>query len=296
MDEFEDTETTLHWSPGKRGCAEYALVLRSVGIGCEVSPLDGGFALVVAADDAARAREQIELYRRENPARPRRFASPSELARKVSEGLNCAFIYGAVLLLVDVLQRRGAFGLDWWQAGLARADLIRQGEWWRTVTALSLHGDGHHLIGNLIFGTVFGFLAGLRLGWGTAWLGMILAGALGNAVNALVRAPGHSSVGASTAVFAALGMLAVTAWIGWERPINRWAPLGGGVALLAFVGMGGERTDIVAHVAGFATGGLLGALLAGFETRLERLLRHQLALGAAGVGLLAIAWWAALAG
>jgi hypothetical protein len=156
------------------------------------------------------------------------------------------------ILVMDLLQRHRAFGLDWWEAGMSRAGLIRDGEWWRTLTALSLHADPLHLVGNLVFGLVFGFLTGQLLGWGLAWSGMLLAGALGNALNALIHSPSHASIGASTAVFATLGILAAYSWKQRRHLVNRWLPFGGGVALLAFLGMGGGRTDIFAHVTGFA--------------------------------------------
>ena len=38
----------------------------------------------------------------------------------------------------------------------------------------------------------------------------------------------------------------------WRGGVRRWAPLGGGIMLLVFLGFSGERTDIGAHVAGFA--------------------------------------------
>ncbi|MCZ6588570.1 MAG: hypothetical protein O7B24_11560 [Alphaproteobacteria bacterium] len=38
------------------------------------------------------------------------------------------------------------------------------------------------------------------------------------------------------------GILAAYTWKRWRTPINRGGPLGGGVAFLAFLGMGGERT------------------------------------------------------
>jgi membrane associated rhomboid family serine protease len=290
VDDPQSDSWTLHWSRARQGCAEYALVLRSVGIGCEVRPLDGGFALVVAPWDAERAREQLELYRHENPVRPARF----EPRRKAADGLICASLYGTAILVVDVLQDHQAFSFDWLEAGKAQAGLIRQGEWWRTLTALSLHADSVHLAGNLVFGLVFGFLAGQLLGWGLAWCAMLLAGALGNALNAFLQGPGHTSVGASTAVFAAVGILAFYAWKHRESPVNRWVPLGGGIALLAFLGMGGERTDIAAHLTGFASGGLLGALLASLDHRLALLVRHQLALGLGALALFAAAWSAAL--
>jgi membrane associated rhomboid family serine protease len=292
VDDIQSDSWTLYRSQSRKVCAEYALVLRSVGIGCEVRPLDGGFELVVRFEDAERAREQLALYRHENPARPARF----EPRRKVADGLICAALYGTAILTVDILQDHQVFAFDWLQEGRAQARLIGQGEWWRTVTALSLHADSVHLAGNLVFGLVFGFLAGQLLGWGLAWAAMLLGGTLGNAINALVQAPTHTSVGASTAVFAAVGILAFYAWRRRESPVNRWVPLGGGIALLAFLGMGGERTDIAAHLTGFGSGGLLGALFASLNHRLAFLVRHQTALGLAALALLAAAWTAAFLG
>jgi len=43
----------------------------------------------------------------------------------------------------------------------------------------------------------------------------------------------------------------------------RWAPLVGGVVLLAWFGTGDQKTDIVAHLTGFLAGTGLGALLPG---------------------------------
>ncbi len=286
MDEPLREPVTLYFSPARRRCAEYELVLRAVGIACEVLPMEGGFALIVAGRDAVRGREQLSLYQAENPPRPPRL----DPRHRLGDGINCASLYGATILILDVMQRHQAFQLDWWQAGMAQAWSIRDGEWWRTLTALGLHGDPVHLIGNLLFGIAFAFLAGQLLGWGLAWCGLLLAGALGNALNALIQPATHTSVGASTAVFAALGIIAFHAWRGRHRTINRWVPVGGGIALLAFLGMGGERTDILAHVAGFCAGGLLGVLLVRFEDRLARLLRHQLALAMAGLALFVTAW------
>ena len=225
-------------------------MLRAVGIRCDVLPLENEFALFVHARDADRAQKQLELYLHENRVRSPRF----DPRLGVYDGLKCACLYGVTILLMDLLQRHQAFSLDWWDAGKSHAGLIQQGEWWRTFTALSLHADPVHLLGNLIFGVLFSFLAGQRLGWGLAWAGMLLAGALGNALNAFIQLPGHMSIGASTAVFATLGILSSYCWKQRQHRINRWVPVGSGIALLAFLGMGGERTDIFAHLAGFGRG------------------------------------------
>jgi len=281
----------LYGSRSKRRCTEYALVLQAMGIRCEVLPRDAdGFALAVHARDADRALLQLRLYRQEQRGWPYRFESRPGLY----DGLVCACLYGVTILLFDMLQGSRAFGLDWWGAGLSQAGLIRAGEWWRAVTALALHADAVHLVGNLAFGLMFGFFTGGLLGWGLAWSGMLLAGALGNALNAFVQAAGHTSVGASTSVFAAVGILAAYAWKRRGPRINRWVPLGGGVALLAFIGMGGERTDILAHVAGFGSGCLLGLVFGALEARAPLAAWAKHAAGLAASLLFALAWTLAL--
>lgn len=280
----------LYGSRSRTRCMEFALVLEAAGIRCDVLPRDGKFALMVHARDADPAREELRLYRQDHRARPVRF----DTRLGVHDGLVTASLYGVTILLFDILQRNHAFSLDWWRAGLSHAGLIRDGEWWRAVTALSLHADTIHLVGNLVFGILFGFLAGGVLGWGLALSGMLLAGALGNALNALVQAPGHTSVGASTAVFAAVGILAAYAWKRRQTRINRWVPLGGGVALLAFLGMSGERTDILAHVTGFASGCLFGLVFGTLEMRSLLAAWHRHALGLAAFLVFCLAWAVAL--
>jgi membrane associated rhomboid family serine protease len=245
---------------------------------------------VVRARDADRALEQLGLYLHENPVKP----APFDPRLGVYDGLICASLFGVTLLLIDILQRHQAFGLDWLRAGLSHAGLIQEGQWWRAVTALGLHADTVHLAGNLVFGLVFSFFAGRLLGWGLAWSGMLLAGALGNALNGFVQAAGHTSVGASTAVFATLGILAAYTWKRRGPRINRWAPLGSGVALLAYLGMGGERTDIFAHVAGFGSGCLFGFLFGVLETRALLAPWHKHTLGLAATLVFVLAWTLAL--
>jgi rhomboid protease GluP len=72
---------------------------------------------------------------------------------------------------------------------------------------LSLHADPLHLMSNLASGVIFGIFVAQILGSGVAWLTILLAGALGNALNALVQSPEHTATGASTAIFGALGIL-----------------------------------------------------------------------------------------
>ena len=66
--------------------------------------------------------------------------------------------------------------------------------------------------------------------------------------------------------------------------------------LLVFLGFGGERTDIGAHVAGFAMGGVIGFAFAPAAARLAYHSRAQWVAGALACGLFSLAWLLALRG
>ncbi len=269
-----------------------ALVLAAVGIASRLAPVEGRIGLFVAASDAARARQELREYRRENPSR----REPP--LRPAGEGVDAALAYAAVLVVVFVADSRHLFGIDWSAAGYAGAGRILGGEWWRAFTALSLHADFGHLASNVVAGGVLGVLLGQALGPGLAWLIVFLAGGLGNAVNAAFQPAAHAAVGASTAVFAALGLLSALMWRRtlprWRRGLRRWLPLAAGVALLAFLGTGGERTDIGAHFAGFAVGVAGGVALHLAGERLPAGRRAQYACGAAAIALFGVTWGLAL--
>jgi rhomboid protease GluP len=181
---------------------------------------------------------------------------------------------------------------------------IIAGEWWRSVTALTLHRDFGHFLANLGFGLLFAGFLQQRLGGGVAWLGILLSGALGNFVNAwFYKSELHSSIGASTAVFGGLGMLMAWEFIArWRIPHTRhwWqlvVPLGGGLALLAYLGSGDEsgatRTDYMAHFWGFMWGAFLGVIFA-LMRRPTPMIQGTCATVALILPL--IAWWLASAG
>jgi membrane associated rhomboid family serine protease len=218
--------------------------------------------------------------------------------RQRADGWNGVLGFVAVLALMAVLQQRHAFGIDWFAVGKTHAGGIRQGEWWRTVTALTLHADLEHVLSNLVIGGLVGLFAGQSLGSGLAWCSILIAGALGNFLNAWVHAAEHTSVGASTAVFAALGLLAAHAW--WQRRtlrtarLERWGPIVGGVVLLSFLGTGGGRTDVAAHVFGFLCATPFGVLCGKPGVGAMSSPRTQFLLGLTALTILAVAWALAL--
>ena len=79
-----------------------------------------------------------------------------------------------------------------------------------------------------------------------------------------------------------------------ETALKRWSPIIGGVLLLALLGVGGERTDVLAHITGFVAGLLTGWV--GCRVPDNRLAsgRVQKTAGGTALGIVVIAWLAAL--
>lgn len=271
----------------KRSEAKHAaLALHSMDIPSAILP--GGHEWIVAApfELHEQAAAQIDLYRNENQNWPPRRAAMEVL----SDGSIATMLYVAVLFFIFAFDRIEAFGGDWARAGIADAARIRDGAWWRAVTALTLHVDIHHLLGNLLFGSIFLVVACQILGTPRALLSMVLAGALGNLANAWIQLPTHTSVGASTAVFGAVGLVAAATWRVHRttRPGLSVVPLLVGVFFLGYLGMGEGRVDVGAHATGFLAGLLIGALRGG-QQGVKSIQREKL-LAWATPGILIASW------
>lgn len=295
-----DSWVVVHASRHRRYCRDLALVLDAVDIPNMIADGEHDAALLlVPSGQVDRARRELHLYEAENPAQVP--AAPPPLH---GFGVPGVFSYAVVLLVCFAGQQQYWFGADWVAAGALDGVAIRNGEWWRVFTALTLHGDAGHLAANLVFGAFFGAVAGQYLGSGLAWAAIVLAAAAGNMLDILLLPPMHRALGASTAVFAALGLVGAFVWAsgshlaarwrpGWAR---RWAPVIGAVVLLAYIGTGDENTDVVAHLTGFAMGFAAGIALGLRLPAVLRTPRVQLALGAGVLIVLSTCWWLVLKG
>ena len=275
-------------------CFEYALVLEAQEIPYERVASDGEWLLVVAPPLAQAAAEELTRYAAERAVRRE---VPAPFVPFAGSAMGAA-VYAFVLILVAYCAGIELFGIDWLSAGALESKAGAAGEWWRAVTALTLHLDQEHLLGNLLFGIGIGVLAGRMFGPGCAWLGILLSGATANLVDMLVSPSGHRAVGASTAVFAALGLLAGFGW-GERRKLRdrrfyRWAPLFSGVCLLALLGAGTEHVDVLGHLLGFTSGTAVGWIFAHAGLPRTRSAALQRTTGAIAALLLGGAWFLAL--
>ena len=271
-------------------------MLTAVGVPNEFDHAEGYYRLWVEAPSVPEARTQLERYQLETRASAPAPAPPPVHLYPYA-WIGC-IVYASTLLAVAEAVSRGIGRLDAFELGELNAVRVQSGEWWRAWTALTLHLDPAHLAANGGAGIWFGYLAGRLTGPGVAWLLIVTAAAGANLFEALLSPPPYRSVGASTAVFAALGMAAAYTWRERyhlaQRWSLRWGPLVAGTVLLGWTGTEGEHTDVFAHLAGFAIGGLLGALAALPSSR--RIIEHtpQWLVGLLALGSVLGAWARAL--
>ena len=273
----------------------YALVLSARGISSVIFHEAGGYCLSVSSEDAEQATDEITAYNSENLDQ----STQGKRLRSTPPNIEFLLSYWAILLFFFAAARNNALSIDWLGIGSPQAGLIRAGQWWRLVTALFLHESGLHLLSNLAFGTLFLLLLSQVLGPGVAALAVIAGGAAGNALDILVRPASHTMIGASTAIFAGIGLLSALRY-NWRpgRPLfssmRGLAPIGGGIMLLAFLGFSGEQTDVLAHVFGFGSGLVLGFALATLDRLWSANAHAQVWSAWTAAGIAAVAWLCAI--
>jgi len=272
---------------------EWSLVLASQGIEALIEriPETGAWLLVVTAEEHERALASIRLYRLENRgwAWRRQLAWPGVLFH------GGVLLWCWVLILIHWLGE--ALGTRLESLGAMSSVAASHGEWWRSVTAVSLHADVGHLAANAATGLVVFGLAMARFGAGSAMLVGLLAGVAGNLAGWALRAEPFIGLGASGMVMGGLGMLtAQSLFLLWESPkaIRQISSgLLGGFLLFVLVGLN-PASDVIAHAAGFVAGGLLGAALALMPPRWTRRPKVDQLAGLAALFLLVAAWSLAL--
>ncbi len=279
---------------------EWALVLTARGIPHVLKRQGDGYRLLVPRRRAGEALSEIVGYAAE---RDDRFLPDPEVQP------HRPTVWPEVLGVVGALT--GVFGLllggatlfgrpvAWRAVGAGDSAAMLAGQWWRAFTALCLHADPAHLLGNAACGGLFLSFLCRETGLGLGFAMTLAAGAAGNVLKVLVQGPGMHFLGASTAVFGALGAIGgLRLAEGGLLSFRRSAPVGAVLMLLAMLGAGtddGKAVDLAGHLFGFVSGAGLGAMTGLFFKRRARpgpLV--QAALGGLALVGLALAWGLAI--
>jgi len=240
-----------------RDAFQHGLVVLALGWPFWLRSADDVSRLLVEPRAATMAREQLACFDRESIGWP-----PAPVARESPP--QKADLWTPLLWLLTVSATFWAQG-EWnglTNAGLLDAQAVfDRGEVWRPFTALFLHADFGHLLSNAL-GGLFVFSAVVTtIGRCRGWLLIALAAIAGNlAAAALIYPEPYRSLGASTAIFAGLGLLtgrAIRVVAKSDHP-HRWrstfVPFAAGITVLGLFGAGGVQVDGLAHVTGFIAG------------------------------------------
>ena len=277
---------------------QWVLVLSALRIPHRLVRQSESFYLYVPVMHSQRAENELRAYLLEdlNKPKPRPMPKYENSQASLAVLLGLAVFFG---LYTGWFKWHPLTPDDWVRlGGLDAGRVLFDHEWYRTITALTLHADSGHLFGNLFFGGLVAMVLCRQVGSGLGWLLILLSGIFGNALITVLRGGPHVSIGASTALLGAMGVLCgftffATDQQGWRRVV---LPLAAALAWLAFLGSEGENTDLGAHFTGMFCGLPLGAA-AGF------LFKHKLyptpeidrILGLLTLLLVVLAWFLAFA-
>jgi len=238
---------------------EAALVLLAAGLACWVHPVGQGYQVAVEPGAETIARSELAAYASELESTPK--PRPQETAFRHGPGIAMILVWIAMEANCFWTQQRDPSLSE--RFASSSIALIEQHQWWRPLTALFLHADVSHLVGNLVSGSIFASLLSRQTGAWTAWVMILFCGAAGNAFTCALTYPeAFVSIGASTAVFAALGLLAGHGFVSaigerLTRPgLRTVAPLLAALVILGWFGGGTPEgnTDVLGHVLGFLSG------------------------------------------
>lgn len=238
-----------------RQIRDYSLVLLSQGIDHRLghSP-EGPFQIFILPEFQELADQQLELYRKENP--PKEENPPLPL----SFSLQPLWILIPILTvtLIDFAEIKNLH-----QPGISDASKVLRGEWWRSITALTLHGDVRHLASNILCGYIVMNMITYRIPLLRLAPFLAISSAVANICVSMTVKTNFSSLGFSTFVFAAIGCLAVIEFRLMPKEthglLRRFAPLCGATSLAVFLGLG-ENADILGHAYGFLAGLVCGLI------------------------------------
>jgi rhomboid protease GluP len=273
--------------------ASWSLVLEALGIEGHVIPDGAVLHLFVAAADHARAEAALTASDRERRAELEARVPETPDAGWSAAGIGFAIAIAAFHWVTG--PRAGSDPGAWFRRGSSLAEKVVGGELYRSVTALTLHADWGHVFGNAVAALLFVSALGRWMGGGTAILTTLLAGSAGNLLVAYAYGARHNSVGASTATFAALGLLGglqVWRWIRGGKGLGRRRRVlkivGACLGVFAMLGVG-EKVDVLAHLFGLGSGFALGLVLA-WVVKLPIRPLFDVLLGVLALAMVAGAW------
>ena len=227
---------------------EWSLVLLAMGIPHKINAQKEDSFIEVPSGFLQQAENQINLYEAEISAviLPEKYIDPVPIP-----------VFTPLILYIFHILVYSSSAHTWINSGAAVSSKMIEGQWWRGITALTLHADICHLLSNIVFGVIAAVSIFRLTGSGLGWFLIITSGFFANMLNALIYKAGHSAIGSSTSVFGALGIL--TAFQVFRKRKRGWVPVAGAAALLALLGQA-PNSDLSGHLFGMICGFVIGVV------------------------------------
>ena len=283
---LETADPELPWT--------WSFILTALGIPHHIQNKDDVFHLLVPAEYKSLALQEITDYLSEGRDWPHK---PNDPRPETGIQPPTLLLIGSLALFYAVT---GSWDSNtiWFQTGAGDSTaMLEQNEWYRLITALTLHADILHLLNNCILGGFLLHFFFLLTGTGLGISALLLASTAGNFINVLLHGPGHMFVGFSTAVFAVIGMLSMLSYKDSSSTTGSHilVPLMASAALLAMLGSEGKRTDLGAHFFGLLCGLSAGKILClPLLKKLRRSLFLQIILFCISIFIFSASWILAL--
>ena len=297
----EQRMTSTIGLPASRYQAEqWSLVLRTANIPSVIEFENRSWVIKVSSLHEKKALREIAAFMEENsdwpPHRPQK-KTPLPVLTKYQPPT--ILMMGALVIFFLITGPWSANSVWFSNGAVSGKQILENGQWYRLVTALTLHADVVHLFGNIIIGGLLAHFLCRLLGNGLGWFLILTSGTLGNLMNIILHGSSHNSVGFSTAVFGTIGILS-----GYQAANRRTGamkeillPLAAGAGLLAFLGSGGPRTDLGAHFFGLLAGAVIGGLLVFLPSQQILITKStlQTSLFVISLAIVGLSWWFAMA-
>lgn len=260
-EDLPDQEVRLRTASNIDQLNTCSLILSAAGISHRINFIAvNQIEIFVQLTSLELARVELDSFEEENrhwPPRPS-YDDYAPIFRAMAPVVVAALIY------IYSLSGDWSLAGRLFAAGAGDSDaILNSHEFYRLVTALTLHADTVHLMGNCFLGGFMLHFLLLTTGNGIGLFTVLIGSTAANFINVFLRGPGHLFVGFSTAVFVVIGMLCVIGFAGKHKQsiIPLLMPVMAGLALLALLGSSGERTDLGGHLFGLLCGLVIGNIV-----------------------------------
>jgi len=267
LPESKPIEKIIAETPNAQTALEWCAVLASQKLNFILDKNEHIWIFKIAPELYENAKNNIEQYEKERGFFETHLKELEQIHIKPVKFIPLLpyIIPGLSLFLFYLVTGPSEHNSLFFQLGIQKPlNILKYQQLWRPVTALTLHANLPHILGNMTFFIIFTAVAGEILGFGTALFVVLISGILGNFTTASILyfnsyAVSYDSLGASTAVFGALGLIVAISILRRRNNLSmkKSVPLIAGFALLSLTGTG-PGSDVFAHFTGFLWGALLG--------------------------------------